>query len=56
MSDKPPLAVRVTDSWYQVPRRYDVIWISRRKPLPWYETTMWARYMSIVSDLLSAGF
>jgi hypothetical protein len=43
------------DDWYQVPRRYDTIWISRRHPLPFYEAE-WFSYFETVRDLLFAGF
>ena len=55
MADRPPLLVNVTDTWSKVPSRNDTLWISRRVMLPWYEV-MWLSYLTIVRDLLRAGF
>jgi len=43
-------------SWYKTPDKWDTLWISTRKPLPWYEAQLWYDYLSTVKDLLSAGF
>jgi len=51
------IAIRVGDfnDWYQVPHRYDVMWIASGKPLPHYEL-IWQSYMTTVRDLCLAGF
>jgi hypothetical protein len=43
------------NDWYQVPRRYDTLWLSRCRPLPCYESD-WSPYFETLRDLLLAGF